>query len=104
VVHRDRSERSGSGGALFVPLLLLTCGWLVWMGFQTTQLVREGQSLRSLHAQQAQTVDNAQRMRAQLDAIASGTRRLAEAGNENARLVIEQLARQGVTIRADATR
>jgi hypothetical protein len=82
---------------MFLPLLLLVA-WLLWSGFQTLQLLRERTNLSTLYANQEPTIQTAQQMRQQLDAIAAGTRRLADAGNPQARAVVQELARRGVQI------
>lgn len=87
----------------FVPILLLALAFLGWLLFQSTQLWNERTNLRNAWASQAQVVDNAAKMRAQLDGIASGAARLAQQGNPNAKLLVEELARRGVTINAPAS-
>jgi hypothetical protein len=83
-----------------LALWLIVAGWLLFLAFQTVVQTRELSSLLTLHANQEQTVVNAQRMREQLDALAAGTRRLADGGNRNAQAMVEELARRGVTIKA----
>ena len=50
-----------------------------------------------------QTVDSAAKLRASLDALASDTQRLADAGNASAALLVAELRKRGVTINAAAT-
>ncbi|MBK1621630.1 hypothetical protein CKO42_25195 [Lamprobacter modestohalophilus] len=83
---------------LFLPLLILMIAWLFWTGFQTTQLMKERSGLVELHENQEPTVVTAQQMRGQLDALAAGTKRLADEGHPHASLVVQELARRGVTI------
>ena len=45
---------------------------------------------------------NSQKMRVQLDAIAAGTKRLADQGNANAQLIVQQLAKNGININQSA--
>jgi len=93
-VRGASAERYG----VFLPLLLLMIGSLGWFIFQATQLVAERQVLRqSYEAQQAQ-VQQSQQLRDSLDALASDTARLAERGNPNAKLVVAELRKRGVTI------
>ena len=82
----------------FVPLLLCSLSLLGWMAFQTTLLLRDHQALQASHAGQQQTVDSASKLRGSLDTLAADTQRMAEAGNPNARLLVEELRRRGVTI------
>lgn len=89
--------------APFVPLLLLMVGLLIWSGAQTYQLFSERSTLKTLLSNQAAPFAASQKMRVQLDAIASGTQQLAEQGNQNARLVVEELRKRGITINPSST-
>jgi len=82
----------------FVPLLLMALALLLAFGFQAAQLLRERQALQDAHAGQQQTVDNAGKLRASLDALAADTQRLADAGNPNAALLVNELRKRGITI------
>lgn len=81
-----------------LPLLLVIIALIVWSAFQTTQLYKERQNLKTAYDNQEQVVTNAKKMRAQLDAIAAGTKRLADQGNANAQLIVQQLAKNGISI------
>lgn len=87
----------------FVPLLLCGLALLGWLAFQGTLLWRDHQALAATHAGQQQTVDNASKLRGSLDALAADTQRMADAGNPNARLLVEELRKRGVTINPAAT-
>lgn len=89
--------------SLFVPLLLMLITLVLWFGFQTYQLVKERTNLKTLQANQETMFNNAQKMRAQLDAIAAGTARLAQQGNANAAQVVAALKAKGITINPNAT-
>jgi len=93
-----REERQSA----FVPLLILTAALAVWTGFQTYQLYRERGALSVLLANQEVQVEQAQKVRQTLDRLASETQRLADGGNANARLVVEELRKRGVTINRPA--
>jgi hypothetical protein len=86
----------------FLPLLLCGLSVLGWQAFQTTLLLRDHQALQASHAGQQQTVDSASKLRGSLDTLAADTQRMAEAGNANARLLVEELRKRGVTISAPA--
>lgn len=93
---------AATAASAFWPLLLLATGWLVWMSFQLMVSLNDRKVLRDAHAQQQQTVDKSAQLRASLDALATDTHRLAEAGNPNARALVEELKRRGVTINPNA--
>ena len=92
------SHQQRSGAPLWIPLSLLVVTFLVMVAFQTTQLLRERDNLTQLMANLEVPLEQAQRVRQQLDAIARGTAQLAAAGNVNAQSILDQLQRQGITI------
>lgn len=87
----------------FVPLLLGALALLGWLGYQTHLLLVERSALQAAHASQQQTVDSAGKLRLSLDALAADTQRMAEAGNPNAKLLVDELRKRGITINAAAT-
>ncbi len=93
----------GRGYGLFLPLLLGPLTLVLWFGFQTSQLLQEAGNLKTLSTNQEAIYANAQKMRAQLDVIAAGTARLAQAGNANAKELVGALQARGITINPDAT-
>ncbi len=83
----------------WLAITLVTLAVVPWFAFQTYQLARERSSLQSVKAAQEPTIEQAQKLRAQLDAISSKTLELAQQGNSGAALIVEQLAKRGVTIK-----
>lgn len=100
--HPQRRQVEPVRAGPFVPLLLAVLALTGWFALQTWLLVEERAALTSALAGQQPTVDNSAKLRQSLDAIAADTQRLAEAGNPNARLLVEELRRRGVTIKASA--
>jgi len=95
--HRyDDEERRQHGP--FLPLLLGLLALGAWFGLQTSLLLEEKTNLRNAHAAQQQTVEKATQLRQSLDGIAADTQRLADTGNANARLLVDELRKRGVTI------
>jgi hypothetical protein len=86
----------------FLPLLILMLALAAWTGYQTFQLSREREALATLRANQEQPLLQAQRVRQTLDQLATETQKLADAGNANARTVVEELRKRGVTINRPA--
>jgi hypothetical protein len=82
----------------FLPLLIILITLTLWFGFQTYQLQQERKSLSVLAANQEPLYKNSQKLRNQLDALASGTSRLAQQGNANAQQIVSALAQRGITI------
>ncbi len=97
-----RLGRATAGRGPFVPLLLLTLGFLAWMTLQTTQLMLERQGLKSAMAQQAEPLAASQKLRAACDSLASKMQILANRGDANAQSVVEDLKKHGITINAHA--
>lgn len=83
-----------------LPTTLLALSLLVVLGHHAWQAEQDRQALVAAHAGQQQTVDNATRLRGSLDALAADTQRLADAGNPNARVLVEELRKRGITIHA----
>lgn len=86
----------------FLPLLILMGSIAVWTGFQSYHLTTERSGLAALRANQDGQVQQAQRVRQSLDQLATETQKLADAGNANARVVVEELRKRGVTINRPA--
>ena len=82
----------------FVPLLLLVLATVTWFAFQCYQLMRERDSLATTFANQGRQFDDSGKLRGSLDAIARDTALLAAKGNPGAKLIVDELARRGVTI------
>jgi hypothetical protein len=106
--HRSRSQmrampEPGVSHSPFLPVLLGSLALLGWLGFQTQQLLNERQTLQGGYASQQQTVDNAGKLRVSLDALAADTQRMADGGNPNAKLLVDELRKRGITISTAAT-
>lgn len=86
----------------FWPLTLGLVALVGWFAFQSVVLFGERDALQTAHAGQQQTVDNAGKLRAMLDALASDTQRMADAGNPNAGALVAELRRRGITITVPA--
>jgi hypothetical protein len=93
----DLSRRNATP---FVPLLLVIIGLLIGSVTQVYQLFSERSTLQTLLANQAVPYAASQKLRTQFDAIATGTQRLSDEGNPNARRVVEELRKRGITINA----
>ena len=104
---RTRSEAAPAALAAyrsaFLSLLLAGLALLGWLAFQAQQLYMERQLLQTAYASQQQTVDNAGKLRASLDVLAADTQRLADSGNPNARALVDELKKRGVTINSAST-
>jgi len=94
----SEARATGQGRGTFWPVLLLLLAVLAWNGFQTTQLVIERQTLGNVKTTQEAPLEESKKLRAALDSLSTRTQRLADAGNPNAKLLVEQLRQRGITI------
>ena len=83
----------------FVPMLLVAVSLLSWLAFQGVQLGLEQRQLALAHESLDAQHAAATKLRAALDALATATAKLAADGNANARVVVEELRKRGITIR-----
>ena len=81
-----------------LPALLFALAFTGWLAFQTVQLVGERQALATARATLDPMTLNATKLRTALDALATATAKLAADGNANARVIVEELRKRGVTI------
>jgi hypothetical protein len=96
----DNSEKRIPGiRSPFYPLLILMLAVLVWFGFQISHGFGVRAQLKEQYANQETVMQNAEKMRSQLDGIATDTAKLAHAGNPNARIIIDELNKRGITVR-----
>ena len=98
--RRSRSRRveAARDRSPFVPLLILLLTTVAWSSFQLFQLAGETRQLEASKGGQDAALQQAQRVRQALDTLATETRKLAEGGNANARLILEELRKRGITI------
>ena len=81
------------------PLLaMLVAACLCWFGFQGWQLQREHRTLLGIRANSEAPLEQARKRRAQLESIMRRTVELAQKGNPGATLILQELARRGVSI------
>ena len=97
----DNGRNSDAAERLAIPLALLVLGFVLMVGFQTVQLIRERSNLFEVQLAQEPTVQEGAKLRQQLDSLAKKTAALADAGNSGAKSVIEEMRRQGITIKGN---
>lgn len=94
----SRMAAETAKSSVFLPLLLISVAFVAWTAFQSAQLVMEQQQLAKARSGLEPQEAGATKLRASLDAVASATARLAETGNPNARVIVDELRKRGVTI------
>lgn len=85
--------------SVFYPVLVTMLALVVWFGFQIASTANTRAQIKQQMANQEPVIQNAEKMRAQLDGIASDTARLAKNGNPNAQIIISELNKRGITVR-----
>jgi hypothetical protein len=83
-----------------LPLVLVVVALFVLMLFETAQAVHDHGALADLRRAQEPTVQQGAKIRGQLQALAGKTAELAAAGDENAKTIVEQMKKEGVTLSA----
>lgn len=85
-----------------LALTLVVFSWCAWMVFQTVQLVRERNHLTQLKASQETALQEATKVRAQIDAITADTAKLAAEGNAGAQRIVAELRKRGFKVIAES--
>lgn len=83
-----------------LPLILVVVSLFVLMAFETGQAIHDGSALADVRRAQQPTMEQAIKLRQQLQTLAGKTALLAAAGDAGAKSVVERMKRQGVTLSA----
>src|SRR5271169_5267466 len=81
------------------PLVVLAAAFLIATGFRTERLIQQRIELGAIRVAQEPAVQQGQKLRAQLDQLADATARVAVGGDANAKAIVDEMSRQGVTLR-----
>jgi hypothetical protein len=92
----QQNDPAVSGLAL--PVILVAVSLFVLMAFETFQAVHDRGALADQRRAQEPTVQEAIKLRQQLETLAGRTAQLAAEGDEGAKTVVDQMKRQGVTL------
>jgi hypothetical protein len=90
------SDRAVSG--LELSVILIAVSLFVLMAFETFQAIHDRGGLADLRRAQEPTVQEAVKLRQQLETLAGRTAQLAAEGDEGAKTVVDQMKRQGVNL------
>jgi hypothetical protein len=85
---------------LLLPISLIAFVVFIMLGFQTSQILIERKALHDAKAQQVKPLDDSKKIQAQLDALAMGTKKLAEQGDKDAKAIMDQLKQMGISVGA----
>jgi hypothetical protein len=96
MTFRPSDARAPDG--LPLPLILVVVSLFVLMAFETGQAIHDhGALAEALQAQQP-SVEQAAKLRQQLQTLAGKTAELAAGGDPGAKSVVDQMKAQGVTL------
>ena len=87
-------------GSWWLPVIFVVVSFFVLMAFETGYAIHDRQALADQQRSQEQVVQEALKLRQQLETLASKTAQLAADGDEGAKTVIDQMKRQGVNLTA----
>jgi len=87
-------------GELPLPVVFVVVSLFVLMAFETGQAIHDRSALEELRHSQQATVQEAVKLRQQLQTLASKTAELAAAGDSGAKTVVDQMKRQHITLAA----
>ena len=85
-----------------LALTLVVFSWCAWMVFQTVQLVRDRNHLTDLKANQETALQEAAKIKAQIDSITAETAKLAAEGNASAQRIAAEFKKRGFKVGAEA--
>lgn len=85
-------------GQILFPISLVAFVLALSLAFQTTQIVSGNEALKDAKSQQDKPLEETSKVQAQLNAIALGTKKLADGGNKDAQAIIAKMKQAGINI------
>jgi hypothetical protein len=85
--------------SLHLPLLLLVLAVFGWLLFQTIELTVERDRMATARQSQEQALQDGTKLRQLLGTLGTRVAQLAESGNASAKAIVDDLRRQGITIK-----
>ena len=92
------TERPGVANGLRMPVILIVVSLFVFIAFETGQAIHDRSALSDLRHSQEPAVQEAIKVRQQLEMLAGKTAQLAGEGDEGAKAVVDEMKRQGVAL------
>jgi len=83
---------------LWLPVILVVLSLFVLLAFETFEAIHDRSALEDLRRSQEPTVQEAVKLRQQLELLAGKTAQLAAEGDEGAKTVVDQMKKQGVNL------
>ena len=82
---------------LLIPIALIAATLTGLLGFQTRQIMAERDGVQQALGQQIKPFEDSRRLQGQLQALVSGTEKLAQAGSVGAKEIAVQLQKMGIS-------
>jgi len=98
MIMASGQERDRVINGLGLPIILVVVSLFVLIAFETAEAIHDRGALADLRRTQETTVQEAVKLRQQLEGLAGKTAQLAAEGDEGAKTVVDQMKRQGVTL------
>lgn len=92
IVEPLAAERTWSN----LPFIITMAALTVYFGFQTVQLISERGNLGQVKSSQEAAIQEAQKVQTQFRNLVTKTGQLADQGHAGAKMVMEELQKQGV--------
>src|SRR5215831_3319651 len=95
----DAPPLAAPAPSLHLPLVLLVLAVFGWLLFQTIELTVERDRIAAARQSQEQALQDGTKLRQLLATLSTRVAQLAEGGNANAKAIVDDLRRQGITIK-----
>ncbi len=92
----DSSSSRLTATHLLIPISLLSFTVALLFAFQSGQILRDRDALHQAFGQQQAAFADSQKLQGQLNALVTGTQKLADQGNKHAKVVADRLKELGV--------
>ena len=99
--HEQAISETQPAPSANLALTLVVLSWCAWTVFQTVQFVSDRNHLTQLKANQETPIQEATKVRAQIEAITVDTVKLAAEGNVGAQRIVFELQKRGFKLPAD---
>jgi len=100
--NEETASETAPAPSANLALTLVVLSWCAWTVFQTVQFVRDRNHLTQLKANQETPIQEATKVRAQIEAITADTVKLAAEGNAGAQRIVFELQKRGFKLPAEA--
>jgi hypothetical protein len=85
---------------LELPVALVAGALLLFLAFQTVELVRDSQNLVAIARSQDTPLQETARLKQAVDSLAGELAQLAQEGDANAKQVVDEMAKQNIRLQA----